>query len=186
MTIILIHKNAQRISKEKYIFVKNGVALSSNQVKRRLWAKLQLLTRNLKICDGHPRSMYQLSLVCYGPVLYPNIRPCITYIYKFIVLCSNKHENIIYTLYLYFILHIYSICLVLGTWYLVVDRIEQEILQCEVQKSSYRPSYHYYLRQSSTRSSVTSSTLRYLCHNSKHQQSSQSLIKFQQTNIIIN
>ena len=58
-----------------------------------------------------------LSLVCYGPALCPNIRPCITHIYKFIVLCSNKRENIIDTSY--------------SIWYLVVDRIEQEI-QCEV------------------------------------------------------
>ena len=47
-------KRPQRISTEKMFFFKNGMVGSSSQVKWCLQTKYQLLTRNLKICDGHP------------------------------------------------------------------------------------------------------------------------------------
>ena len=47
-------KRPQRISTEKMFFFKNGMLGSSSQVKWCLQTKYQLLTRNLKICDGHP------------------------------------------------------------------------------------------------------------------------------------
>ena len=49
-------KRPQRISTEKMFFFKNGMVGSSSQVKWCLQTKYQLLTRNLKICDGHPRN----------------------------------------------------------------------------------------------------------------------------------
>ena len=49
-------KRPQRISTEKMFFFKNGMVGSSSQVKWCLQTKYQLLTRNLKICDGHPTS----------------------------------------------------------------------------------------------------------------------------------
>ena len=60
-------KRPQRISTEKMFFFKNGMVGSSSQVKWCLQTKYQLLTRNLKICDGHPncsnKITYQLLLI---------------------------------------------------------------------------------------------------------------------------
>ena len=52
-------KRPQRISTEKMFFFKNGMVGSSSQVKWCLQTKYQLLTRNLKNCDGHPTSTFK-------------------------------------------------------------------------------------------------------------------------------
>ncbi len=55
-------KRPQLISTEKMFFFKKGIVGSYSQVKWCLQTKYQLLTRNLKICDGHPTESSQLKL----------------------------------------------------------------------------------------------------------------------------